>query len=88
MSGKGSGEMPIIISTVNAPGDIDILDPFLILTIENSCGNPLFLRMTMLKRIQAVIKSPRMSNKIVIGFFCVDHAIIYFPLVNLEIRHG
>lgn len=39
MSGRGSGEMAIITSAVNAQGDIDIFNTFLVQSIENRLGD-------------------------------------------------
>uniref|UniRef100_A0A672STN9 Tc1-like transposase DDE domain-containing protein n=1 Tax=Sinocyclocheilus grahami TaxID=75366 RepID=A0A672STN9_SINGR len=42
MSGKGPGEMAILISTVNAQVYIEILDTFLIPSIEKKLGDVIF----------------------------------------------
>lgn len=39
MSGRGSEEMAIITSAVNAQGDIDMFNTFLVQSIENRLGD-------------------------------------------------
>uniref|UniRef100_A0A671KXB7 Uncharacterized protein n=1 Tax=Sinocyclocheilus anshuiensis TaxID=1608454 RepID=A0A671KXB7_9TELE len=58
MSGKLPGEMAILTSTVNAQVYIEILDTFLIPSIEKNCGNSIIFARGCILLVQCLIGVP------------------------------